>query len=146
MIGKLLFLFFMCFVFDSLGRDVENTFSVADSTAPSYRMYNHQQFTVIDSSCIWLYQYQSKIIDMVRVSAKSSKVVNKTVTDYYFSLNGQSELFQLTLSNVKLTLLFNQKLYQEFCQQFKTTESLLAKTDKGKYMLNYFLLEHSIKK
>jgi len=111
----------------------------ADTIPEKYRSYNHQQFKVIDTTALWIYQYQTKVVDMVKVSAKSTKVVNKVVTDYYFSLNGQSELFQFSLSNIKLLFLFNQTSYQELCQRFKTTESILAKSDKGTYLLNDFL-------
>ena len=112
-----------------------------DTIATKYRMYNRQQFKVLDTAVIWMYQYQTKIVDMVRVSAKSTKVVNKTVTDYYFSLNGQSELFQLTLSDIKLLFLFNKTYFQELCLAFKSTESLLAKSEKGTFLLNDFLKE-----
>ena len=113
------------------------------TSADRYRLYNRQQFKVLDTTFLWIYQYQTRIVDMVRVSAKSTKVINKTVTDYYFSLNGQSELFQLTLSNFKLLLLFNQHQYQSFIQDFRTTESLLSKSDKGTYLINdyFFVLQ-----
>ena len=110
-----------------------------DTIQPRYRMYNHQQFKILDTGIIWIYQYQTKVVDMVKVSAKSTKVINKVVTDYYFSLNGQSDLFQLSLSNMKLTLLFNQKYYGELCQRFKSTESLLGKSENATFLINDFL-------
>jgi len=112
-----------------------------DSSTTKYRIYNRQQFKVLDTVNIWIYEYQTKVVDMVKVSAKSTKVVNKVVIDHYFSLNGGSELFQLSLSNIKLIFLFNQSYYLELCQKFKSTESLLAKSAKGTYLLNDFILD-----
>jgi hypothetical protein len=113
--------------------------SEIDTAHTKYRIYNRQQFKVLDTVNLWIYQYQTKVVDMVKVSAKSTKVVNKVVTDHYFSLNGGSELFQLSLSNIKLLFLFNQGYYQELCQKFKSTESLLAKSPNGTYLLNDFI-------
>ena len=113
----------------------------ADTIPEKYRSYNHQQFKVIDTTALWIYQYQTKVVDMVKVSAKSTKVVNKVVTDYYFSLDGQSDLFQFTYSNFKLLFLLNNKVYQEFCQRFKTTESLLVLSKTGSLVINDFIAE-----
>ena len=110
-----------------------------DTVLIKYRTYNRQQFKVLDTAFLWIYQYQTKVVDMVRVSVRSTKVVNKVVIDYYFSLNGQSELFQFTLSNMKLLFLLNQSSYQELCEKFKTTESLLGKSEKGTFLINDFL-------
>jgi len=112
-----------------------------DTIPQKYRTYNHQPFKVIDTTAIWIYQYQTKVVDMVKVSAKSTKVVNKVVTDYYFSLDGQSDLFQFTYSNFKLLFLLNNKVYQEFCQRFKTTESLLVLSKTGSLVINDFIAE-----
>ena len=111
----------------------------ADSVSNNYRMYNNQQFKIIDTSLIWIYQYQTKIIDMVKVSSKSTKAVNKTVTEYYFSYDGHSELFQLTISNIKLLFFNHRKQYAQFCESFKTTESMLVKASDGSTAINKFL-------
>jgi len=121
----------------ALMRSKEN----ADTIPQKYRTYNHQPFKVIDTTAIWIYQYQTKVVDMVKVSAKSTKVRNKIVVDYYFSLDGQSDLFQFTFSNFKLFFLLNNKVYQEFCQRFKTTESLLVLSKTGSLVINDFIAE-----
>ena len=121
----------------ALMRSKEN----ADTIPQKYRTYNHQPFKVIDTTAIWIYQYQTKVVDMVKVSAKSTKVRNKIVVDYYFSLDGQSDLFQFTFSNFKLFFLLNNKVYQEFCQRFKTTESLLVQSQSGSLAINDFIAE-----
>ncbi len=103
------------------------------------RFQGHEDFAVNDKGILWIYTKQKNIV--------SGKVGNfKTITTYYFSKDGNGEIKELTLLNLKTTYPENHMLHDKIDKQF-TTDASLTEFDQfhKKYKINHFLEGENLK-
>jgi hypothetical protein len=102
------------------------------------RFQGNDHFPLEDKGVLWVYTKQS----VTTVSRGGTK----TITTYYFSKGGNSEIKVLTLLNLKAAFPENHMLHDAIDEQFKTDASLGIFDEYHKhYKINHFLESQNIK-
>ena len=104
------------------------------------RFHGKEHFLIQDKGVLWIYIQQ-------KVQAGSPKTGgSKTNTTYYFSKDGNSEIKEFTLLNVKATFPNNHVLHDAIDGQFKSDASLYDYDEFHKHFkINHFLESQGIK-
>lgn len=104
------------------------------------RFQGKEDYSVGDKGILWVYSKQST----VPINPKTAG--SKTVTIFYFSKGGGSEIKELTLLNLKATFPDNHMLHDAIDGQFKTDASLGEYDQFHKhYKINHFLEAQGVK-
>jgi hypothetical protein len=104
------------------------------------RFQGKEHFLLQDKGILWIYIQQ-------KVQSGSPKTGgSKTITTYYFSKDGNSEIKELTLFNVKATFPNNHVIHDAIDGQFKSDASFYEYDEFHKHFkINHFLESQGIK-
>jgi hypothetical protein len=104
------------------------------------RFQGKEHFLLQDKGILWIYIQQ-------KVQSGSPKAGgSKTITAYYFSKDGNSEVKELTLLNIKAVFPNNHVLHDAIDVQFKSDASLNEYDEFHKHFkINHFLESQGIK-
>jgi hypothetical protein len=104
------------------------------------RFQGKEHFQLQDKGVLWIYIRQ--IVQSVNPKTGGSK----TITTYYFSKEGSSEIKELSLLNIKAAYPDNHMLHDAIDAQFKSDASLNEYDQFHKnYKINHFLESQGIK-
>lgn len=104
------------------------------------RFQSKEHFLLQDKDALWVYSQQ------IVQSGSPKTGGSKTITSYYFSKDGNSEIKELTLLNIKAVFPDNHKLHDAIDVQFKSDASLYEYDEFHKHFkINHFLEGQEIK-
>lgn len=91
-----------------------------------YRVWNKKLHQLLYSGRLQIYQHTYDETVKVR-TLRSYRYEKKQAVDYYFSINDNSSIVPLSLVNVRLALLADNKLDKELLHNFPSDSSLKIK-------------------
>ncbi|MBU1010664.1 MAG: hypothetical protein KKD74_11050 [Bacteroidetes bacterium] len=104
------------------------------------RFQGKEDYSVSDKSILWIYSEKSTEAGNPKTGG------SKTITTFYFSKGGNSDIKELTLLNLKATFPDDHKLHDAIDGQFKSDASLGEFDQFHKhYKINHFLESQGVK-
>ncbi|OFY24412.1 MAG: hypothetical protein A2W98_05195 [Bacteroidetes bacterium GWF2_33_38] len=115
----------------------DSIYAVKDCAGNVYRIWHQKPYQLIEKGVFNIYSY--KYLGTIKKrTSRSVRFEHKEMTAYYFSVDDSSEIFLLTLTNVRLALLTDKDLDNNLLKTFPDNQSLWSITNK-QFNINSFL-------
>lgn len=119
----------------------DSVYAIRNCNRDIYRICKQRAYLLLDSGKLQIYSYSHNSTVKIRTS-KGTRFEDKWITDYYFTFDDTSRIAPLTVANVRLAKLVNEKLENEFMQTFPNDKTLLEKQD-NRFKINCFFADKS---
>ena len=117
----------------------KNVYGFHDTKGGDYRFYNNELYKVMDSGEGFCLYYASRPEEI-----NKGKGLVKT-DEYFFSVTGNSEIYSLTMNNLKKAFPNNNKFHYLLDATFKSDKDLMAYDGYAKTYKIKFLYNESLK-
>lgn len=115
----------------------DSIYAVQDCLGSVYRIWHQKPYQLIEKGVFNIYSY--KYLGTIKKrTSRGFRLENKELTAYYFSVDDSSEIFPLTVINVRLALITDKDLDNKLVKTFPNNQSLWA-TSNNQLDINSFL-------
>ena len=114
----------------------DSIFSIQLLNGENYRFINRTTCLIADTSYLYIYTY--KTIQTIKGQSGPRRTEKHIpITTYYFSYGNHTEVFLLTLVNLRKKVLTDVNLHSAICNKFVNDEMLFELNNKtGRFVLN----------